>query len=171
MAQVSAMSVSQNTSDDTMRVLTAHEDLMQISRRFALDTIGALTTHLTRIGRPEQSRRVRAAARTRGAVAHPDNSSASEVEQALTAGNLDADEAEQEASVDWRTSWSPSLLEDDRALHRRQRNAGGSKAVKRLVDAAPPGGSDRASSTGLVAAPEAQMDLQHMLERLSGVER
>lgn len=115
--QISSTSAASD-AEVTSQVLSAHEKMLSLGRQHGIATMGALSAHLARRGHVELSRRVRTAARTRGAHAHPDLDAHSEVLR----------------------NWLPESLQDDRTL-RRKASADGSKAVERPTDAVPSGGS------------------------------
>lgn len=119
----------------TSQVLAAHETLLSICRRHNIGSMGALTSRLARTGNAALSRRVRSAARVRGAHAHPDFALPDEVEKALAAYDADMLVLQQ---------WKPESLQDDRVLRKGQATNGGSKTVNRPSDAELAGGSCQA---------------------------
>lgn len=155
MEQLAAISLP-SAADMTTQMLTSHEKLLDVGRRHNMRSIGELTARLARTGHSALSKRVRSAARARGAHAHPDVALPEEVAATLAADDADASAVRQ---------WRPEMLADDRELRRRGRALGRSQAVQRPSDAAPTGGSCQEPAPQVVPAPQA------MEARLSLIEK
>lgn len=130
------------------QAFAAHEAVLSFARRHCLTSIGAITSLLAREGHAPLAKRIRAAARIRGAHAQLDESLADELEAVLSGGM----ESEPPDVVEppcvaapipggHTMGFDPTALKDDRLLRRP-------KAVKPPPAAAPSGGengSDRVS--------------------------
>lgn len=98
--------------DQDFQVLNEFEGLMAEARQAGLPGVAALTSYLHSVGRQGFANRVRAMARGRGAVAHPDGRLRHEVKMVL-----------EEMGSAVQPEWHPSHLQDDRVLRRRRGRA------------------------------------------------
>lgn len=141
--------------DATHGALAMHERALQVARRHlgSHASLAQIACVFARRGRQGLAKRLRASARSRGALAHPDAAFADDLESALACGDFEA------------PPWSPESLRDDRQLRERPATTEcAPEAVQPPIVAAPSGGGGPFASESLVllarlTSVEKQMDM------------